>query len=116
MVEPYSYVRFRWWNSVDLDEIVKEFPGFKTKKILVEKPDDGVSILRDSRNEIAVEADTLRAFISPLRAILNQKEAKPFTKRDLELREKVMELFPHDRSTPFPWMFSSEPKFEKEKP
>ena len=34
--------------------------------------------------------------------------------RDMELREKVLKMYPRGRPTPFPWEFSSEPKFEKE--
>ena len=110
----YHYVRFKWWDHVDLDKAVEKFSGFKTKKILQEEGED-LSPYRDLRDEVEVEADTLHAMLSPFRAILNQKEAKPFTARDMELREKVMKMYPRSRPTPFPWQFSSEPKFEKEK-
>ena len=116
MVQKYSYTRFRMWNPVDLDKVVEEFSDFNPRRILQEKEHDGASVMRDQRNEVEVEADTLQAFLSSFRAVLNQKEEKPFTKRDMELRERVLEMYPYDRPTPFPWMFSSEPKFEKENP
>ena len=115
MASKYSYVRFRWWNPVDLGKAVEEFSGFKTK-IIKGKEGEDLSIYRDQRDEVEVEADTLQALLSPFRVVLNQKEAKPFTVRDMELREKVMKMYPRGRPTPFPWEFSSEPKFEKEKP
>jgi len=116
MTSKYSYVRFRWWSPLSLDKAVEELSGLKTKKMIYPKGSAELSLLKDVRDEVEVEADTLQAFLSPFRAILNQKEAKPFTARDIELREKVMKMYPRGRSTPFPWEFSSEPKFEKEKP
>jgi hypothetical protein len=116
MASKYSYVRFRWWGSVDLDKAVEEFSGFKVKKIIQEKGGEDLSIYKDVRDEIEVEADTLQALLSPFRAVLNQKESKPFTVRDMELREKVLKMYPQNRPSPFPWGFSFEPKFEKEKP
>ena len=116
MASKYSYVRFRWWDPVTLDNLIEEFSGFKTRKIVHEKVGEELSLYKDQRDEVEVEADALQAFLSPFRAVLNQREAKPFTARDMELREKVMKMYPRDRSTPFPWGFSSEPKFEKEKP
>jgi hypothetical protein len=110
----YSYVRFRWWDPVDLHKAVGEFPGFKTKKIVMEKGGMDISIYRDLRDEVEVEADTLQALLSPFRVVINQKETKPFTARDMELREKLLKMYPRGRPTPFPWEFSTEPAFEKE--
>ena len=67
---------------------------------------------KDERKELKVSADTLTARLSVFRAVLTQKEAAPFTARDLELRKKVLGLYPRSRPTPFPWLFSHEPKFE----
>ena len=39
-------------------------------------------------------------------------ESKPFTEKDVKLRKRVFALYTRDRPTPFPWMFSKEPKFE----
>ena len=52
--------------------------------------------------------------LSPMRAVLSQKEAAPFTKKDVELRKKVLEFYPRSRPTPFPWQFISEPEYEAE--
>jgi hypothetical protein len=116
MTSTYNYVRFRWWNPLDLDKVVEEFPGFKTKKVTYLRNKAELAIQRDARDEVVVEADTLKAFLSPFRAVLNQKEDKPFTARDMALRERVMKFYSRSSPTPFPWEFSSEPSFEKEKP
>jgi hypothetical protein len=114
MASKYSYVRFRWWDPVDLDKAVEEFSGFKTKKIVREKVGQEISLYSDQRDEVEVEADTIQALLSSFRVVINQKETKPFTVRDMELREKILKMYPRGRPTPFPWEFSSEPKFEKE--
>ena len=69
-------MRFRWWDPVDLDKVVEEFSGFKTKKIIKKKEGEEISLYRDLRDEITVEADTLKALFSPFRAVLNQKEGE----------------------------------------
>ncbi len=81
----YSYVRFRWWDPVDLDMAVEEFSDFKTKKIIHAKGGQDISLYRDQRDEVEVEADTLQALLSPFRVVLNQKEVKPFTVRDIDV-------------------------------
>jgi hypothetical protein len=68
---------------------------------------------KDEREELKVSSNTLTAMLSAFRAVLYQKEAASFTERDMKLREKVLELYPRKRSTPFPIpLISIEPKFE----
>ena len=66
----------------------------------------------DEKEQLIVKADTLIARLSLFRAGLSQKKVATFTERDLELRKKVFALYPRSRPTPFPWSFTSEPKFE----
>ena len=115
MSSKYNYVRFKWWDPVKLDKAIVELSGFKTKKITHEKEGDEISLYKDLRDEVEVESDTLKALLSPFSALLYQKVWKPFTARDMELREKIMKMYPRSRPTPFPWEFSQEPSFEKEK-
>ncbi len=72
-----------------------------------------VAIHKDDRSELEVKSDTLVALLSSFRAVLSQREPAPFTPRDMELRKRVIELYPRERPTPFPWMFGHEPNFEK---
>lgn len=114
MVRPYTYVRFRWWSFIDLDETAKEF---KSKNYIVvkhemPKGDREFSLGIDHRNELTIKSDTLTVRLSSFRAYLSQNEAAPFTKKDMELRKRMLELFPRNRPTPFPWDFILEPKFE----
>lgn len=66
------------------------------------------------KKEVIVKADTLTASLSLYRAVLSQEKASPFTIKDMTLREKIFELYPQNRPTPFPFLFSPEPKFEKQ--
>lgn len=113
MAQPYHYVRFKWWRIVDLKEIARELGGvFSIEPLKMPRNDRELSLLKDMREELRVKADTLGAMLSPVRAVLFQREAAPFTARDMELRRRVLELYPRDRPTPFPMFFSEEPKFE----
>jgi len=111
-MEKYNHVRFRWWNPVDLDKAKDELKGFKAS--IKQLPTGGFDLYKDNKRELTAAADTLTAHLSGFRAVLNQKEAKSFTKRDAELREKVRGLYPQDRPTPFPWEWSPEPRFTVE--
>jgi len=114
-LKPYHYVRFRWWRGLDLEEVAGEL-GKYFQVELFEMPTDerDIAISRDDREGLKVRADTLCARLSPYRATLYQREAAPFTKRDLELRRRLLELYPRDRPTIFPWGFNFEPPFEVE--
>ncbi len=114
MSMPYSHAMFRWWDTVDLDKVKKELEeSYKVKE--VEHLKDPESIYKEDRREIVAEADTLKASLSLYRVVLDQMKAAPFTVRDKELRDRMHELYPHDRPTPFPWSFNPEPKFDVEK-
>ena len=114
MVNPYHHVRWRWWSRVDLKKLVVLFEeSFKVDQINFPTGRSDASLYTDDRMEIIVSADTLTAYLSLFRAVLNQKESASFTEKDLELRKKVREIYTHDRPTPFPWSFLPEPKFGK---
>jgi hypothetical protein len=81
---------------------------------MISRPADKleITLYKDDRDELRVRSDTLTALLSSFRAVLSQKDSAPFTYRDMKLRKLVSELYPRERPTPFPWLFSSEPKFE----
>jgi hypothetical protein len=113
--EPYYYVRFRWWSEIDIEKIYSKLGSeFKIVKEIAEPPDDPMSLHTYNFKEFQVKADTLYVALSPLRAILFQKEKQKFTKSDIKLRERIFELYPKDRPSPFPWLLSGEPKFDVE--
>jgi len=88
-------------------------PAFQIEMTFLRSADmDDLSLLKDSRQEFKVAADTLIARLSSFRALLAQREAAPFTERDMELRKKILELYPRNRPSPFPWQFSEEPIFQ----
>jgi hypothetical protein len=115
LVKPYYFVRFKWWTRVDLNQLSEEF----TNNFIVikhERPssETELSLHKDQRNELEVKADTLIALLSVYRAVLFQKTVAPFTSKDVMLREKVLELYPRNRPTPFPWSIITEPNYETE--
>jgi hypothetical protein len=111
-MEKYQHVRFRWWNPADLDRAKEELGDYKPR--LKQLPTGGFDLYKDDKMELTAYSDTLTAHLSGFRAVLTQKEAKPFTRRDAELRERVRNLYPQDRPTPFPWEWSPEPRFTVE--
>ncbi len=104
-----------WWESADIDKIAEELrEGYRVDTKHRPRDKTEISLYKDDRDECIVSADTLTAHLSGFRAVLSQKRAAKLTRRDAELREKVREMYTHDRPTPFPWSFSSETKFEVE--
>ncbi len=113
MVDGYHYVRYTWWKDIDLEEAADIFNGtFHVKSKKMPSDNREIALYRDYREGLSVKADTLGAYLSPIRAVLYQKESALFTARDVDLRKRILELYPHDRPTPFPLFYSVEPKFE----
>ncbi len=110
--EPYHFVRFLWAARVDLEtkeeELAEYVVGWRTPPETVSKMHLHLYNLR----ELKLKADTLNAFISLTRSVLFQKERAPFTPRDMELRKRILEIYPRNRPTPFPFLINDEPKFE----
>jgi hypothetical protein len=115
MSERYYYARFRWWGAVNIDKLYDELKNqFKVEEKKHTPTEADASLYRGQRDEVIVHADTLTGNLAMFHAVLSQKETKPFTQKDLDLRKRVIELYPHERPTPFPWEFSHEPKFKTE--
>lgn len=113
MSKPYYYIRFNWWKDVDLGKLENELAKkFHVERVRIPWDDRKISLFGDMNTELKIFADNLRAYVSPIRAILYQKKASPFTQRDLDLRNKLIEYYPRERPSPFPFMFGSEPEFE----
>lgn len=110
----YYYQRYRWSKPVNL-KVASEQLKQTFHVGPLPTPRTYSSIFGFNQQELRVTADTLMALLSPLRVILNQKEAKPFTAKDMELRAAVFEMYPQTRSSPIPMMFGKEPKFTIEK-
>jgi hypothetical protein len=113
MPERYQYVRYTWWRGVDMDRVSEELGGsFAVEPIHMPEDDNEFSLTKIDRERLMVSADTLKARLSPYRAVLYQRDPAPFTARDMDLRKRLLELYPRITSTPFPIGYSTEPKFE----
>lgn len=111
--EPYHHVRFRWWTRLELGEVSAGlYDEFDVRMMPRPGTKYEATIHKDDRSELEVKSDTLVALLSSFRAVLSQRESAPFTPRDMELRNRIIELYPRERPTPFPWLFSHEPRFE----
>ena len=117
--EPYHYVRFIWWRTHSIEKLVgslkENFPMSFHPYEHEEEFKYDLSPHKGLRWEILAKADTLAAFLSPIRAVLFQRVSTTFTKKDMELGRIVLSLYPHSRPSPFPWFFSEEPSFRVEK-
>ena len=82
----------------------RDFPGSEIE----------VSLFKEDRVELIITGDRMRVHANAHRAILSQIEEGTFTKKDMELREYILEKYPRSRPTPFPWSYSYEPEFAVE--
>ena len=104
MSNPYHYTRFRWMRPLDLDAASRELGvDFTVEKKPRPRDDVELTLYADQRDEIVARADTLAVIMTSLRAVLFQRESKPFTGRDLRLRAWVFRSFDKTTPTPFPW-------------
>lgn len=111
-LKPYHFVRFRWWNKADLERIAEELgERFSVEWSIGPRTETEIDLRKAERDVFKVKADTLGVFLDIYKAMLYQREPAPFTARDIELRDRIFELYNRDRPTPFPWEFLEEPKF-----
>jgi len=109
----YHYIRYSWWKKIDIETLSSELSEmFHVEAILDHGWDLELTIMKDARDRYLIKSDTLTVFLSVYRVNMLQKKAAPFTARDLELRERLLELFPKERPTILPWQLSREPEFE----
>jgi len=100
---------------VDLKSLAKDLSSsFEVVPVDRQQPPLTSVIGRDIQEKFLVKSDTLRVYLSPIRATMFQKERKPFTENDLKLRDRIFATYRHSRSTPFPFGFLQEPHFEVE--
>ena len=100
---------------MNLAQIVNELgEQFEVEEVVMPSSETEISVYEDEREEFKIKGDTLTVYVSNFRAILNQREAASFTRKDLILRDKIFDLYSRSRPTPFPWLFDVEPKFEVE--
>ncbi len=111
-MKPYNYVRFAWYKRVDLEALKEALSEFT----VIDRPwpygEFDLSLYQDEREGLQCKADNLSAFLQPFKAVLYQKTQAPFTRRDLRLREIVMESYPRERSTMLTIGYPGEPDFE----
>jgi hypothetical protein len=113
MTKPYYYVRFRWDMGVDIGKVAGELAeGFNVEEVKTFESDRDMTLYKGHREELKATADSLTVLLSRTRAVLYQREAEPFTEKDMALRGRILELYPRGRVTPLPLLFSDEPKFE----
>jgi len=106
---PYYFIRYTWIDRVDVERLAGDLVS-SFEVTALREPESNLSIVEKAK--FPVKADTLRVYLSPTKALLFQKEKKSFTQRDLRLRENIFSVYPRSRSTPFPWGFMPEPRFE----
>ena len=119
--QPYHYVRFRR-TPLDFREAEVSFKleGFKVEKHdTPTKSETELSMKKFfgtdwNRDHLIVKADTLEAFLTQSVATLLQRQSKPFTKRDLRLREIVLGSYDETRSGILSPYIQTEPEFDIE--
>ncbi len=111
-LKAYHFVRFRWWDQLDLEKAAEELgEKYAVKWSKGPTSEAEIDLKKDERTNLKVNADTLGAYLDVYKAVMYQREPAPFTARDVDLREKLFELYNRDRPSPFPWQFQEEPKF-----
>ncbi|MBM3292431.1 hypothetical protein FJY84_07100 [Candidatus Bathyarchaeota archaeon] len=111
--KPYFYLCYRWWKPIDFGVVFNELIGFSVehRPLPVPLPLFDYSFISENRDGYKVTADTLSAFLHPLKAMLFQREPAAFTKRDLKLREVVLKHYTMKRENPVTPTYKKEPKF-----
>ena len=113
MPSKYHYVRYRWWEIIDVDKLANELSEeYNVKPIKDHGWDLELTLMKEARDKFLIKSDTLTVFLSAYRVVMVQKVAAPFTSKDLKLRNRLLELFPKERQTVLAIRSIPEPEFE----
>lgn len=89
--KPYHFVRRTIFRNVNLEKLSNELSSrFTIVKPFVSKR---TGALGRELGSFQVKADSLHVLFEVDRAVLYQKEARPFTQMDLELHKIVFKLY-----------------------
>lgn len=106
---PYRFIRVTWFKKYDLKELSSELgTEFTIIRPFVHSQD---WYLSRELGSFLIKADTLYALVETDKATLFQKDTRPFTKKDLQLRQRIFSLYPYMFIAPSP-SFLEEPHFE----
>jgi hypothetical protein len=110
--EPYHFVRFLWMATIDLKAMEEELTEYVVGWRFPPETESKMHMHLYNLRELKLKADTLNVFMSLTRAVLFQLDRAPFTAKDMELRKRILRLYPRNRPTPFPFLVNDEPLFE----
>lgn len=100
MEKPYYFIRYEWFERVDLDALAKEMEkDFDVEFRPMPTGRVDLSPYKFEREGLKVSADTLAVFTHPFKAVLFQREPTPFTSKDLKLRNRILELYRKNKSS-----------------
>ena len=113
-MEQYYFIRYEWFNRIDLDALAKEMEeDFVVELRPMPTGRVDLSPYKFDRDGLKIGADTLAVFTYPFKAVLFQREPAPFTSKDLKLRNRILELYPKNKSSLLSIGAAySEPKFQ----
>ena len=99
-MEQYYFIRYEWFNRIDLDALAKEMEeDFVVELRPMPTGRVDLSPYKFDRDGLKISADTLAVFTYPFKAVLFQREPAPFTSKDLKLRDRILELYPKNKSS-----------------
>ena len=112
-MEKYYFIRYEWFR-IDLDALAKEMEeDFVVELRPMPTGRVDLSPYKFDRDGLKISADTLAVFTYPFKAVLFQREPASFTSKDLKLRNKILELYPKNKSSLLSIGAAySEPKFQ----
>ena len=113
-MEQYYFIRYEWFNRIDLDALAKEMEeDFVVELRPMPTGRVDLSPYKFDRDGLKISADTVAVFTYPFKAVLFQREPAPFTSKDLKLRNRILELYPKNKSSLLSIGAAySEPKFQ----
>jgi hypothetical protein len=98
----YHRTRWTWWKNVDLNDVNEKLKSnFEVElKIIPWDDERSLSIFRELNDQLKISADTIKAYATPMHAVIFQPYLGEKTERDEELIQELMKIYPRDRPSP----------------
>lgn len=98
----YHRTRWTWWKNVDLNkanELLSSKFQIEFKRIPWDD-ERSLSVFRELNDQLKITADTVKAYVTPMNAVIFQPIEAEKTENDEELISELAKLYPRDRPSP----------------
>ena len=98
----YHRTMYSWWKNVDLNKIEEMLStNFDVEFKKIPWDDErSLSVYRELNDQLKVSADTVKAYVTSMNAVIFQPKLAEMTENDEKLIKELIKIYPRERPSP----------------